>query len=264
MSVDKFQEWLILNYNAKNTIRMYLVNVNHFLQFHPELTQESLNAYLTKRLGEVKKNTFNKIIFCLKTYAKFLKVDLEFPKAKKTDKRIKDYITIEELEDQVLPMFDLLFEDYKKYDLLVRFMFFTGLRIEEVIELEKDNIDFEKRIIQVKNTKGKVDREIFSIDKKMFEDLQIHVKHNVYKKVFDLTYRQINYALKKIEKGVNINKKIHPHFFRISFAKHCVRLRINDSIIQKLLGHADLTTTLLYCEPDRNMVHEACSQAERK
>ncbi len=265
MVASNFQEWLNLNFETKNTIQGYSTYMNHFFSLFPEFNQETVNAYLIKRTEEgVKKSTLNKIIYTLKVYARFLKIELEFPKIKKLDKRIKDYMTIEELETKVLPMIDLIFNDYQTYDIILRFMFFTGMRVEEIITLDKTNIDFEKGIIKVINTKGKVDREIFSIDEKFFNDLKQYVSLKKENKVFDLSYYQVWYNMKKLETEIQWGKKIHPHFFRISFAKHCVRIGINDSIIQKLLGHADLATTLLYCEPDRDMIHEACNRVKRK
>lgn len=265
MLADKFTEWVGLNFETKNTIRAVNTYTNHFFSFYPEFNQENVNAYLTKRLEEgVKPNTFNTIVYVLKNYAKFLKVQIEFPKVKKVNKKIKDYITLQELEGNVLPIVDMIFEDYQTYDLLARFMFFTGLRVKEIMELKVDNIDFAKESILVVDTKGKVDRKIPFLDEKLFKDLNQYIKFNKRDKVFDLTYRQITYGIKKLGNYSQPNKKFHPHFFRTSFAKYCVSLNIHQSIIQSLLGHKDSNTTFIYCEPDSKMVMEACQLVKRK
>jgi len=266
MVANNFLEWLNLNYETKNTIRDYNNYTNHFFASYQDFNQENINAYLTKRLEEgVKKSTFNKIVNVLKAYAKFMKMEINFPKSKTTDVRIKDYITLQELEEKVLPMIDLIFNnDAETYDLLIRVMFFTGVRVEEAITLEKSNIDFSSGKIRIINTKGKVDREVPFLDQKLQNDLEKYCNSLKVEKVFDLSYYQVWYNLKKLEQEIQWGKRIHPHFFRVSFAKHCVMLGIHMSVIQKLLGHKDANTTQIYCNPDEKMVLEACAQHKRK
>lgn len=265
MVAENFKDWLKLNYQTENTIRDIESYMNHFFSLFSEYTQDNVNAYLTKRLDEgVKKSTFNKLIYVLGVYAKFLKMEVEFPKTKTPDQRIKDYMTLGELEQQVLPMIDLIFSDYETYDLLIRFLFFTGLRVEEVISLEKKNIDFEKGIIRVVNTKGKVDREVPFLDEKLQKDLEKYSNRMAQEKLFDFSYYQIWYNLKKLTKDIQWTKKIHPHFFRISFAQYCLSLNMNPIIIQQLLGHKDMNTTLIYCKPNDKVIKEVCNQYKRK
>lgn len=262
---EKFKQWLKLNYDTDKTIEDYMGYINEFFNQYDTFNQENINDYFFNKLEKgVKKSTFNKIIYSLKPYAIYSKIFIEFPKDKKVDKTIHTFVTLEELEQRILSMVDLIWKDSVKYDLLYRFMFFTGLRAEEVSELLKTNIDFENKIIKVINTKGKKDREVFSLDDKLFEDLEKYCKSTNHETVFNLSYQQIYYAIKRLENDFQIGKRSHPHFMRTSFAKYCVSLNINLAVIQVLMGHADPKTTMIYCEPTRDMVKEACEKAKRK
>jgi integrase/recombinase XerD len=85
-----------------------------------------------------------------------------------------------------------------------------------------------------------------------------------------LTYQRLWPLVKELGALAGFDKRICPHLFRLSFATHLLENHCDLLVIQKPLGHADVTTTAAYCHLDvRKLkeVHKRChprSGASRK
>lgn len=259
MNLDQYKSWLKLNTDSSKTVKTYLSVIHDYFNSFTEFNQENINNYLGKKLeNNIQNTTFNKIIFAFKKYCQFLKIELEFPKIKRVDKKIKQYITEEEFKDKILSITSLIWDDYEFKDLILKTLFYTGIRPEELCNIELSDINFEKRTILIRETKGKKDRLIFSINDSLFEELKKYSEVNKESKFFGLNYQTLYYFINRLKKELYDKYPLSPKFFRISFAKHCLSKGMDISNIKKLLGHADLSTTDLYAEPDNDMVNKAC------
>ena len=61
-----------------------------------------------------------------------------------------------------------------------------------------------------------------------------------------LTARGVQKMLGKYADKANINKRVHPHMLRHTFATHLLDGGADLRVVQELLGHANLTSTQIY------------------
>jgi integrase len=136
---------------------------------------------------------------------------------------------------------------------LYRFAFYSGMRLSEIVNLEWEDVDLKNKLIQVKNkdgftTKSKRER-VIPISKPLKKILK-SVKSNgsyVFSKNgegFNPTYA--SRAFKKCVRALELDDKIHFHTLRHSFASALASRGVNLYVIQKLLGHSNITTTQIY------------------
>ena len=134
--------------------------------------------------------------------------------------------------------------------LIIQIGYSAGLRISEIINLKWQDIDFDRNLIHLKRAKGKKDR-IVMLSLKVKESL-MNLTPNKEGYVF-LTNRDGKYTQRTIQKiienaatKVGIRKSISPHTLRHSFATHLLENGTDIRYIRDLLGHSDISTTLIY------------------
>jgi site-specific recombinase XerD len=137
-----------------------------------------------------------------------------------------------------------------QHKLVLMFLYYAGLRLNEVRNLKWDNLDIERKIIQLKIAKAEHERTIFLHDKiieKLIEfkipRLGLVFESSRGKKYSEETIQKI---VKIAAKKAEINKRVSPHTLRHSFATHLLEAGCDIRYIQKLLGHANLQTTQIY------------------
>lgn len=259
MDLKEFNDYLLLNLDSKKTQIQYLYRVKQFFIKYSEFNQSNVNSYLAELLNRnVKASTFNGHVATLKHYARFKKIFVDFPKQKKILKNLKkDYITLKELEHEILPYFDLMFDtEVIKRKLIVRFMFVTGLRKEEVINARKKDFNFDECTLYVWNGKGQKPR-ITILPKEIHEDLKKEFeKHINEESAFCINMNYINYIFDEINNNLNYKKHLHPHIMRRSFINYCYNSGISKDGIKILTGHKEMKTLEEYLVLDENKLIE--------
>lgn len=252
MDLTNFENWLKMNKDSKRTVSNYLQQVSHFFKEYSEFNQENIDNYFLKVKEEKSRNTFNAILTALRSYCEFSRQEINFPKMRKQKKTtIKYYIREEELND-------FLRSIYEEDDLLIRFMFYTGARSQDVINVKKSDIDFKNKRVTFYNGKGDKDRVVPFTSKEYFKRLKSYCDVLEREKVFNINQQRLQRLFKKIQKEHDLKDQVvEPRTMRKSFAKHCLIGGLDISHIQKALGHNDIKTTEIYAEPDQKMVEEA-------
>jgi len=137
-----------------------------------------------------------------------------------------------------------------KTKLILQLLYSSGLRVSEIVNLKPVDLDFNENTGWVRKGKGKKDR-IFILSEKLSKRLGKFInKHQdwqyVFSKIKPLTTRNIQKLVQKSAQKADINKEVHPHTLRHSFATHLLDSGVDLRKIQTLLGHASIATTQLY------------------
>lgn len=140
-----------------------------------------------------------------------------------------------------------------KHKALICLIYSSGLRVSEVIRLKLKHIDSDRKMVYIKDAKGKKDR--YSIlSKRAIALLRRYVKkYEPQKWLFPgqkenkhLTERSLQKVVKKASKKAKIKKDVSVHTLRHSFATHLHENGVDIRYIQKLLGHKSSKTTEIY------------------
>lgn len=140
----------------------------------------------------------------------------------------------------------------RNYAMLTLFLN-LGLRVAEAVNLKVNDIDWSNGQLVVRQGKGKKDRVLWLTDediKTLKSWLAIRPVDSVYLfcplKGGYMNDRYIRDFVKRYSFKKGINKDVHPHTLRHSFATDLFRKTGNIRLVQKALGHASIATTMIY------------------
>lgn len=265
MDVHKFEKQLKLTYASNKTIESYMKQIRPFLKFcNGEITQTKVDDYIINRREKVCTSSCNLFINAFKKYCEISNIIFKTPKQKGSKSKEKPYLTLKELEHNIIQYTSSLFQNYEEVDLLLCVMFYTGLRPNEIIKLKINHIDFNKNLFIVKNGKGEKDRIIPFLNNKLTKKLKQYIQTNNKEYLFNITNPQMVYIFKKIEENCGLNYKLSPYIMRRSFAKHCIKIGIDVYSLQNMMGHTDISMTLRYAKPDEKMLIEICEKVREQ
>ena len=137
-----------------------------------------------------------------------------------------------------------------KHKGVLLFLYYSGLRCDELVFLRWENLDFVRKVINVRKAKGSHQRTVFLHDK-LIDFLKVFgLKDEGFVFLSSLgnrySKRTISEIVKNACKKAKIKVKAHPHTLRHSFATHLLENGADLRVIQELLGHKNLTSTQVY------------------
>ena len=129
-------------------------------------------------------------------------------------------------------------------------LYSSGIRVSEIVNIKKQDLDFNENIGWVRQGKGKKDR-MFILSQKLSKKLKKFIEKNkdwkyIFSKNKPLSTRNIQKIVQKATINAGIDKSVHPHTLRHSFATHLLDSNVDLRKIQKLLGHSSIATTQIY------------------
>jgi len=143
---------------------------------------------------------------------------------------------------------------------IIQTLFSTGVRISELVALDRDDIRQDSNEIPVRGKGNKVRVVFLSADAKKAIDEYINKRQDVDPALFirhkkgavgpkddlRLTPRSVQRLIKKYAVQAGITKKVTPHTLRHSFATDLLANGADVRQVQQLLGHSSITTTQIY------------------
>lgn len=146
-------------------------------------------------------------------------------------------------------------------------MYSCGLRINEVLQLTINDIDSERMIIWVRDSKGRKDRHV-PMPERILRILRAHwacyqpPKPLIFvnpKTQKPYTYRTVEQAIKKAVEAAGIRKNVSCHSLRHAYATHLLENGVGICVIQMLLGHKSPRTTVIYAHVTQTLHEQAAA-----
>jgi site-specific recombinase XerD len=183
---------------------------------------------------------------------------IELPKTNRKQVTFLHYDEIERLLEQIKTEEEIGLRDRA----IIELLFSSGLRVSELVNLNRDHINTKRHEFMVRG-KGQKDRPVFisesasnhienylSIRRDNLPPLFLNYSRNNtannsgdYKR---LTARSIQRIINKYAKLAGITKEVTPHTMRHSFATDLLMNGADIRSVQVMLGHSSISTTQIY------------------
>ncbi len=158
---------------------------------------------------------------------------------------------------------------------ILELLFSSGLRVSELVGLDRDHINLDRKEFMVRG-KGQKDRPVFIsdeaalwiqryIDKRSDTSKPLFIRYSGTKKVdlsgnfHRLTARSVQRIVSKYALLAGITKHVTPHTMRHSYATDLLMNGADLRSVQAMLGHSNISTTQIYThvtDPHLKNVHE--------
>jgi site-specific recombinase XerD len=182
---------------------------------------------------------------------------------RKIPRKLPEVLTMEDVWKLITAASNL------KHRMILMTAYSAGLRAGEVINLKPEHIDSKRMLIKVEAGKGKKDRYTL-LSKRLLAELRsyyrkYHPTSYLFpssfgkKKDRPLSYETIRAVYEKARKKAGIKRGIGIHTLRHSFATHLLEAGYDIRKIQILLGHARLSTTIIYLHVSRETLSKVPS-----
>ncbi|QQE77267.1 tyrosine-type recombinase/integrase [Alicyclobacillus sp. SO9] len=282
----KFLSYLRLEKDySKETVKSYRIDFNHFLKFldkenaEPELEKvttpmiRDFITYMAHDLG-FHPNTIRRRIHSLKSFFKFCMTQEYIEKnptlavsVPKKRQALPIYISQDDLMQLIQAPLEYGGQRTRIRDwLMLRTLALTGLRRQELLNLQWRDVCLRDSNILVRNGKGDKDR-LIPIPSALVDDLRMYKDMRVttdYAPVFPsvsgkrLGPRPLSSMFTKYVHLAGLDGKHYsPHKIRHSFATFLLQKNVSLIEIQELLGHADITSTRIYLHTNSNRLKDA-------
>ena len=267
-----FKQLHLKGYSSK-TSKVYLGHVNRFLCYchkKPENIEENdVINYLLYLLNDKKSShSFaNQALSAVKFLAENVlnKYDLvvNIPRSKKEHK-LPEVLSRQE----VVKILSCIRND--KHRAILALVYSAGLRVGEVVKLKLEDIDVDRKLIHIKQGKGRNDRYTILSEIALKVLKQYRKKYGPTGWLFTgpepdkhLTERTVQRVFETACKKAGINKSVSVHALRHSFATHLLEGGTDIRYIQELLGHKSTKTTEIYTHVTERDVRRIQSPLDR-
>jgi len=247
---------------SSHTQRAYLRAVTGIARFYNQspdkMTTEKIEDYLLylKHDKGIAPNSCYSALTGLRFFYKNV-VENEIPvtySIRRTARKLPEVLTMEDVWKIICSTNNL------KHRLILMTTYSAGLRASETINLKPKHINSKTMLIKVKG-KGKKDRYTLLSKKLLIELRTYYKKYRPKKYLFPssfgkrkdqtLSYETIRSVYEDARKKAGVNRGAGVHTLRHSFATHLLEAGYDLRKIQVLMGHARLTTTMIYLHVSR-------------
>ncbi len=279
--VTDFLEYLELERNASQlTIRNYDHYLKRFLDFAKDIEADDIDLALIRKYRlylsryvdpetqkPLKRITQNYFMIALRAFLRYLaRQDIQTLSPEKIELGDQDPSPLKTIDDsqlnQILMSTDTSKKDGLRDRAILETLFSTGLRVSELVSLNRDQINLDRREFGVVGKGGK-ERVVFLSDEACnWLDKYFSIRQDEFKPLFiryqgkvviedageamRLTARSIERIMEKYVKMAGVSVKATPHTLRHSFATDLLINGADIRSVQEMLGHSNISTTQIY------------------
>ena len=254
--VRKLDQQVELRGQSKSTLNNYIRRIALFVirfeKLPEQIDADEINEYLVALARDPKspsRSSFKHMVYGLRYYYRLLGMNknaIALPSLRK-DTKLPVILNQQELKE-LFTAPTLL-----KQRIVLALIYSAGLRGQEVINLKISDIDFERMTIHIRQSKYKKDR-IVPLAKFMARGLKKYLKaENPHIWLFNgkeadgrYSVKGLSWVMRENLKKTSITKEVNLHSLRHSYATHLLEQGLNIVTLKELLGHADITTTMIY------------------
>jgi integrase/recombinase XerD len=251
----KFHERVTLDQNSKSMIENYsrsLASIAlHFNRPPQEISAEEINSYLYRMTVHEKQSAsyFKQAVYGMRHWYRLFGMEekaIQMPALRKEEK-----LPVVLSQEECIELFKA--PRSFKHKFMLAFTYAAGLRLNELRALRVSDVDLDRKQIHVRQGKGKKDRYVV---------LSTFLAGKMPKYIAEV--KPLNFLFEGLTSGemmgesslqnivnealmrTTIKKKVTLHTLRHSFATHLMEDGVDIHSIQRLLGHADVRSTMIY------------------
>jgi len=285
---EQFIRYLKLVRNlSSHTIRAYTGDLNQFVEmWHHIMKRAQRTVSLRTALDryfvilfqqQTDKSSIARKISCLKSFTRFLKeehdinltIHLQRPRL---DKKLPSYVSATDMQHLLnnIPPTDLVSPFPLRDISIIELLYATGIRCSELVSIRMHHLNLQEKTILIRG-KGRRERVVlFGEPCKLRLEIYLQqerpaIKHQAEHlflnyKLMPLTTRSVQRICERFRKFLGPHCTFTPHKIRHSFATTLVDAGTDLCTIQRLLGHASLTSTEKYTHVSLERLTQLCTE----
>ena len=274
--IDSYRDFLIYEKGlSENTIDAYISDINKvsnndvYFNIDNFITTKYLkNAENKKYSGSTKKRIQSSVNQFLKFLIeeKFIS-NIEINNISiRSEQKLPIILSPYEIE-QLIDFYDHNLFISSRNKTIIDFMYSTGCRVSELINVEESDIDIDDAFVRLEGKGSK--QRIVPLGSKVIVNLEKYLElRNQFKNIKN-NYLFISKSYKKLDRTavfriikstgvkVGINTSIYPHILRHSAATHMLEGGCDLRTVQEFLGHSSVSTTQIYTKVTKAFLEEA-------
>lgn len=274
--IDSYRDFLIYEKGlSENTINAYISDINKlsnndvYFNIDNFITTKYLkNAENKKYSGSTKK----RIQSSVNQFLKFL-IEENFISnieinniSIRSEQKLPNILSPYEIE-QLINFYDHNLFISSRNKTVIDFMYSTGCRVSELINVEESDIDTDDAFVRLEGKGSK--QRIVPLGSKVIVNLEKYLElRNQFKNIknnnlfISKSYKKLDRTavfriIKSTGVKVGINTSIYPHILRHSAATHMLEGGCDLRTVQEFLGHSSVSTTQIYTKVTKAFLEEA-------
>ena len=274
--IDSFKDFLIYEKGmSENTVSAYLSDINklsgkeEYFDIEKFLPSTYLKSSKNKNYsGSTKK----RIQSSINQFLKYL-IDENYIEniemnniSIMTEKKLPNVLSPNEI-DILIDFYDHDVFISSRNKTIIDFMYSTGCRVSELINVEESDIDIEEAFVRLEGKGSK--QRIVPLGSKVLINLENYLplrnkdRKNKNNKLFiSKSYKNLDRTavfriIKSTGVKAGINKELYPHILRHSAATHMLEGGCDLRTVQEFLGHSSVSTTQIYTKVTKAFLEEA-------